>query len=192
MVRFDGLVILAGVLGYLVAVLASTALVLLFFRLNRRLLPGGKITSQYKGEGASRSSAPAIALGAATLCQAFLLRHAVFMVMSLVQDFLVAYGDRLFVASFPFGPFWRAVGLALSLVIVLSMISVASIWLAARFFDWMTRGIEELEEIANGNVPIAILFAFVLFAVTAILDEGIEDLARALVPYTRSGVVRLP
>jgi uncharacterized membrane protein YjfL (UPF0719 family) len=56
----------------------------------------------------------------------------------------------------------------------------------------MTRGINELREIAEGNVAIAILFAFVLFAVTAILNEGIEDVSHSLVPYSRAGVVRIP
>ncbi len=192
MFRYDGLVVLAGVLGYLVSIGASTVLVLLFFDLNRRLLPGGKVTKLFTGESAGQSTAPAIALGAATLCQAYLLRHAVFVVMALVQDFLVAYGDHLSVTSFPFGPFLKLVVLALGLLFLLCLLALASILIAGKFFDWMTRGIEELHEIANGNVPVAILFAFVLFAVTAILNEGIEDVARALVPYSRSGVVSVP
>lgn len=192
MVRFDVLVVLGGLLGYLVSVLASTALVLLFFRLNARLLPGIKVTDLFKAGPSDRSLAPVIAVGAATLCQAFLLRHAVFAVMALVQDFLVTYGNHVLAGEFPFGPFLRLAGVSALLMILLSGLAVLSIWIAGTFFNWMTRGIDELAEIAKGNVSLAVLFAFVLLAVTAILNEGIEDVSRALIPYSRSGVIRLP
>lgn len=71
MPRFNLLVLAAGLLGYLVSVIVSTAMVLLFFRLNARMLPGGKVTALFTGELRERSLAPAIALGAATLSQAF-------------------------------------------------------------------------------------------------------------------------
>lgn len=192
MVRFDALILLGGLLGYLVSIIASTALVLLFFRSNARLLPGGKVTTLFTAESSHRSLAPAIALGAATLCEAYLLRHAVFAVMTLVQDFLIAHGNHLFTGDFPLWPFLKMVVLSALLLVVLSALAVLSIWIAGTFFNWMTRGIDELAEIAKGHVAVAILFAFVLFAVTAILNEGIEGVSRVLIPYSRSGVVRLP
>jgi len=70
MVRYDILVLVGGLLGYLVSIVASTALVLLFFRSNAGLLPGGKVTELFTGTSSDRSLAPAIALGAATLCEA--------------------------------------------------------------------------------------------------------------------------
>src|SRR6185295_10709303 len=161
MIRFDVLVLLGGFLGYLVSVIASTAVVLLFFRSNARLLPGGKVTKLFTGEATSRSAAPAIALGAATLCEAYLLRHAVFGVMTLVQDFLVVNGNRMVSGVLPLGPLLKLMGISALLLVVLSILSVMSIWIASTFFNWMTRGIDELAEIASGNIPVAILFAFV-------------------------------
>jgi len=192
MVHLNLLVLFGGLLGYVVSIIASTALVLLFFRLNARLLPGRKVTELFTGEASERSLAPAIALGAATLSQAYLLRHAVFAIMFLVQDFLIVHGDHLFAGDFPLGPFLKLIGMGFLLLVILSALSVLSIWLAGAFFNRMTRGIDELAEIAKGNIAVAVLFAFVLFAVTAILNEGIEDVSRALIPYSRSGVVRIP
>lgn len=188
--RFDLLVLFAGVLGYLVSIAASTALVLLFVRLNVRMFPGGKKVTQLCVE--TVSPAPAIALGAATLSQAYLLRSAVFVIMSLVQDFLIAHGNHVFTGNFPGGPFAKLVVLSIVLLAVLCILSVVSIWLASWFFNRMTGKVDEMKEIEGGNVSFAILYAFVLFAITVILNEGIEDLARALVPYGGSGAVRLP
>jgi uncharacterized membrane protein YjfL (UPF0719 family) len=174
MVPLNPFVVTAAVLGYLVSILASAALVLLFFRVNSRLLPDCKMKEL--------SLAPAIALGAATLSEAFLLRHAIFLVMALVEDFLATYGNRVFSGDFPFGPFLRQAGLAILLFSTVAMLSVLSIWIAGAFFDRMTRGIDEISEIAQGNVPVAVLFAFALLAITVLLNEGIGDISRALIP----------
>lgn len=112
--------------------------------------------------------------------------------MRLIQDFLLTQGRNLLAGHFPFMTFMKLVGMSALLMVLLSLLAVVSVWIAGAFFDWMTRGIDEIGEIAKGNVPVAVLFAFVLFAVTAILNEGIEDVSRALIPYGRSGVIRIP
>jgi hypothetical protein len=182
MVPLNPYVVIAGVLSYLVSVLASAALVLLFLRMNSRLLRNVKVTDLCKDDLSNRFSAPAIALGAATLSQAFLLRHGVYLVMVLLQDFLATYGHRVLSGAFPFAAFFKQAGLALLLFAAIAMLSVLSIWIASAFFNRMTPGIDEIDEIARGNLAVAVLFAFVLFAITAILNEGIGDITRALIP----------
>jgi hypothetical protein len=194
MIQFNLLVLFAGVVAYLVSIGASTALVLLYFRLNVRLIPGQKIVKLFKwgGSGPPPSPAPAIALGAATLSQAYLLRHVVFVIMTLVRDFLVERGDTLFSGGAPAAAVFKLIAQSLFFVIILSVLSVVSVWIAGFLFNWMTGELDEMKEILAGNVAVSILFAFVIFAVTAIMNEGIQDVARALIPYSRSGVVRLP
>ncbi len=70
--------------------------------------------------------------------------------------------------------------------------AIGSVWLAGWLFTRMTGDIPEQEEILRDNVAVAIFYAFVLLAITVILNEGIEDLARSIIPYGRSGIVRLP
>jgi magnesium-transporting ATPase (P-type) len=195
MVRFDAVVVLGGLLGYLVSVIASTALVFLFFRLNARMFPNRNVVQRSghdpKVKPPLPSPAEAVALGAATLSQAYLLRHAVFLIMALIQDFLIVHGRDLFAGDFPWLASFKLLGLAGLLLAAICLLSVLSIWIAGTFFNWMTGEMNEMEEIGNGNVAIAMLFAFVLFAVTAILDEGIEDVSRALIPSSKAGVVQL-
>jgi hypothetical protein len=186
------LLLVGGLLGYLVSIIASTALVFLFFRLNAKLFPNPKVVEIFSMDSLSAPAAPAIALGAATLSQAYLLRHAVFVIMALVQDFLVSYGSALLAGPFPFLPLLKLIALAALLLAVMSLLAWLSIVIAGTFFDKMTGKINEMEEIMKGNKFIAILFAFVLFAVTVILNEGIEYVSRALIPYSKSGIVNLP
>jgi len=182
MVPINPYAVTASVVSYLVSVFASVALVLLFLRMNSRLLRNLKVTELCKGDLSNRPLAPVVALGAATLSQAFLLRHGVYLVMVLMQDFLATYGQRLFSGDFPYAAFFKQSGVALLLFAAIAMLSVLSIWIASSFFNRMTPGIDEIDEIARGNLAVAVLFAFVLFAITAILNEGIGDFTRALIP----------
>ncbi|MFY9825113.1 MAG: DUF350 domain-containing protein [Thermoanaerobaculia bacterium] len=191
MVSFNFLVLLGGLLAYLVSIIASTALVLLFFRLNARLMPGKRVIDLCRSDRDKASLAPAIVLGSATLSQAYLLRHAVFVIMTMIRDFLVEHGNTLF-AGTPFSAYLKLISLSILFLSLLSLMSVISIWLAGFFFSRMTGDMDEMQEIVKGNVAVAILFSFVLFSVTAILNEGLQDFAQALIPYGRSGAVRLP
>ena len=196
MLHFNVLVLIAGFVAYFVSIVASTALVLLFFRLNVRLVPKQNILKLFHWDPASGkpapSPAPAIALGAATLSQAYLLRHAVFVIMTLVRDFLVEKGDSMLTGAVSASSVLKMIMQSLLFLSVLCILSVLSIWIAGSLFNLMTGELKEMQEILAGNVAVAVLFAFVLFAITTILDQGIEDVARALIPYNRPGVVRLP
>jgi uncharacterized membrane protein YjfL (UPF0719 family) len=56
----------------------------------------------------------------------------------------------------------------------------------------MTPYLSEVEEVRKDNVAVAIFFAAVLLAITALLNEGLEDLSRSLIPHASSGIIRLP
>ncbi|HET9210803.1 MAG TPA: hypothetical protein VFR03_10425 [Thermoanaerobaculia bacterium] len=195
MVHLNMLVLLAGFAAYFVSLVASTALVLLFLRLNVRLFPKQNVLKLFHWDPSSGepapSPAPAIALGAATLSQAYLLRHVVFVIMTLVRDFLVERGDSLFTGGVPASSVLKLIGQSFFVLIVLCILSVISIWIAGGLFNLMTGEVKEMQEILAGNIAVAILFAFVLFAITTLLDLGIQDISRALIPYNRPGVVRI-
>jgi uncharacterized membrane protein YjfL (UPF0719 family) len=76
--------------------------------------------------------------------------------------------------------------------VVIAALSFGSVLLAGWLFTRMTRKIPEQQEIRNDNVAVAIFYAFALLAMTVVVNEGIEDLSRSIIPYGRTGVIRLP
>ena len=66
-------------------------------------------------------------------------------------------------------------------------VAVAS-WLFAR----MTRSLPEHDEILKDNLAVAIFFAFVMLGITLIVNEGLEDLSRSIIPWGESGILRIP
>ena len=178
--RFDPAVVAAGLAAYGVAVVTAALLVFVVYRANAFL------TREIDEEGLLQSGhrSIAISLGAILLCQAILLRHAVQPVMVMVRELFL---DRPTVRE-ALGTALRCAGV----VSLLTLVAIGSTALAAFLFTRMTRGLDEHGEIRRDNVAVAILHAFVLLAITAILNEGMEDLARSLVPFGSRGVLTLP
>jgi hypothetical protein len=64
--------------------------------------------------------------------------------------------------------------------------------LAGWLFVRMTGPLPETEEMLRDNVAVAIFYACVVLAVTVLVNEGLEDLSRSLIPHARTGVIHLP
>jgi uncharacterized membrane protein YjfL (UPF0719 family) len=175
---FDPRAILAGLIAYGVSVLLATGLVFVTFRLNARLFARD---GEQLLRGGHRSAA--IAFGAILLAQAVLMRHAVFPVMVVLRELFLEPPSALAVLL--------ALLRASLFVACVAAVSVGSVLISGWLFTRLTGALQEKEEIASDNLAVAIFFAFALLAVTLVLNEGMEDLARSLIPYGRSGVLRL-
>lgn len=180
MPELDWWSVFAGVVAYGVAILAAVLTVFVTFRLNV------KLTAWLHDEEmllAGHRSA-AVAMGATLLSQAILMRHAVFPSMAVVRDLLLG---RISLSAL----FW-VVGQCALFFLVIAGLAFVSVALVSWLFTKLTGKIEEREEIRKDNLAVAIFYAFALLAITAILNEGIEDLSRSIIPYGRTGVIRLP
>jgi uncharacterized membrane protein YjfL (UPF0719 family) len=170
----------AGLVAYLVSVLAAVLLVFGTYRINTLL------TSRLDTERLLLSGhrSIAIALGAVVLSQAVLLRHAVFPTMVVVRDLFVRPPTAA-------AAFWVLAHCVLFFVVI-SVLSFGSVAIGGWLFAKMTRSIPEHEEILRDNQAIAVFFAFVVLGITLVVNEGMEDLSRSLIPYAESGVLRVP
>jgi uncharacterized membrane protein YjfL (UPF0719 family) len=169
----------AGLVAYAVSVLASVLLVFATYRVNTLLT--SRIDEERLLLAGHRSIA--IALGSIVFSQAVLLRHAVFPVMVVVRD--------LFVRPFSPGAAAWVLGHCVLFFFIIGILSFGSVALAGWLFARMTRSIPEREELLKDNVAIAILFAFVVLGVTLIVNEGLDDLSRSIIPYRATGVLPL-
>ena len=74
---------------------------------------------------------------------------------------------------------------------IIGVLSFGSVALAAWLFTRMTGALPEREEILRDNVAVAIFFAFVVLGTALIVNEGLADLARSIIPFAESGVLRI-
>jgi uncharacterized membrane protein YjfL (UPF0719 family) len=172
--------VVAGLIAYGVSLVAAVLLVFGTYRLN--MLLTSRLDEERLLLQGNRSVA--IGLGSILLSQAILLRHAVFPTMTMVRDLFlkpVSPGAALWVLAH-----------CAAFFLIVGTLAFASVALATWFFKKMTGPLPEREQILKDNVAVAILFAFVILGVTLIVNEGLEDLSRSIIPQSPSGILRLP
>lgn len=87
--------------------------------------------------------------------------------------------------------------LAFVLKVVVAVVNlVIGLWigtyvvgLAIRILDKMTKNIEEMKEIAKGNVAVAVMVAGVLISVSVVVGQGVEGISRIASVESVAGVV---
>jgi len=62
--------------------------------------------------------------------------------------------------------------------------AVISVWIAIKVLDRITTDIEEMDELAKGNVAVAIVMAGVLIAVSFVIGSAVSGISNALNPTT--------
>lgn len=62
--------------------------------------------------------------------------------------------------------------------------AVVSVYIAIKVLDRITKDIEEMEELAKGNVAVAIVMAGVLIAVSFVIGSAVSGISNALNPGT--------
>lgn len=176
----DTSAIVAGIVAYAVSVIAAILLVFVTYRLNTLLT--SKIDEERLLLSGNRSVA--IGLGAILLSQAILMRHAVFPTMVVVRD--------LFLKPVSWSAAAWVLGHCLAFFLIVGVLAFGSVAIATWLFTKMTGPLPEREQILKDNVAVAILFAFVIVGVTLIVNEGLEDLSRSIIPPPSTGILRSP
>ncbi|MBI4399173.1 DUF350 domain-containing protein [Candidatus Micrarchaeota archaeon] len=65
-----------------------------------------------------------------------------------------------------------------------TIISILTIYLAIRIIDTLTKDIDEITELHNDNVSVAIMIAMIVLAVSFVMQTGISNLNNAIAPNT--------
>jgi uncharacterized membrane protein YjfL (UPF0719 family) len=175
--------VVAGLLAYGVAVVLGTGpLIYIAFRLDTALTR--KINEEEEMQQGNRSIA--IELGTTILCQAILARHAVYAFMAMIRALFIENLKGIEI-------FWLLLR-SMGFIAVILIFSLGSIHVAGKIFKKMMKLMKNVniaESINRNNVAMAIFYALVLIAITIVLNEGMADFSRSLIPYGRAGIVSL-
>ncbi|OHD18397.1 MAG: hypothetical protein A2086_05870 [Spirochaetes bacterium GWD1_27_9] len=116
---------------------------------------------------------------------ALLLSSFVFSIMILVRATLIpAYEVLGFTLSSTnstnFMIFFAVLRITLFFVLS-SFISFVVIWIAMKGFMFLTKGIDEMKEIANNNIAVAIIVAILVISASMLLESGLTALLNGLI-----------
>ena len=73
------------------------------------------------------------------------------------------------------------IGIAVLQLLLGIVLAVCSIYLALKFLDRLTAGVEEFEELKKGNVAVALEMAGVIIAVAVIIQTGVIGITASIV-----------
>lgn len=75
------------------------------------------------------------------------------------------------------------VGLGFGFLLLAMFIAIAGIGVATKVFLWLTDEIDEMAEVKNNNIAVAITLASVIILMSMFLAQGSQTFLAALVPY---------
>jgi uncharacterized membrane protein YjfL (UPF0719 family) len=176
----SGQQVVLGVVEFILTLVIGFFMVLATYKILLRLTPRFDQEKQLH----RRNTAVGLVLGSILVGEAVIIMQAIYPVMAVVQIYTLDSGKG-------FGALLRTVGLVIGDILLAGLLAVLSILLTFRLFDKLTPGIDEYQEIREGNIAIAVFMALVIIAMSLIVSSGVAALIRALIPFPKAGSVPL-
>lgn len=73
--------------------------------------------------------------------------------------------------------------LMLGHIIAAGVIAFAAIYIALKFFMWLTKDLDELSEIKQNNIAVSIYLGIIIVAFALLLEPGVRTILDALIPF---------
>lgn len=106
-----------------------------------------------------------------------------FIIKSAMDPALMVFTNTLRNPDAGISNYIQTAGIMFSHFIVSGILGFAAIFLALQVFIWLSRDLDEIEELKNNNIAVGVLMAAVVFCVALLIQPGIKTLLDALIPY---------
>jgi len=157
------------VLSFLLALIATFGSFKIFDKLTRDI--------DEVEELKAKNTAVSITMGGMLLSSAIIMKTVARPAISTLQVYL-------YEGITGFG-ILKTIGFAAAYIAGAMVLAIAAVWAAVWCFMVLTRRMDELAEIKNNNVAVAILLAVVLVIIGLFLADGIDSFLKAVVPFPK-------
>ncbi|GAB4297664.1 MAG: hypothetical protein Kow0098_22120 [Ignavibacteriaceae bacterium] len=168
----DLILFISGILQLFLGLIIGVAFIYFAFRVFRKMTRGIDDISELKKKNVSVAILDSSVIFAIILAVKNSIDPAITTFVNEIKD----------PASTTAAYFQTAAIMALQIIIA-GIIGFISIYLAMKLFMWLSREIDELEEIKNDNRAIAILMAVVIISVALLIQPAIGTILDSLVPF---------
>jgi uncharacterized membrane protein YjfL (UPF0719 family) len=79
-------------------------------------------------------------------------------------------------------------GIMLAHMLLSSIIAFFGVYFGIRLFMWMTRDINEMDEIRKNNIAVAVIIGVIVVSMAMLLAPGIKTLLDGLIPFPPAAV----
>ena len=79
--------------------------------------------------------------------------------------------------------FLQTAGIMLIQIMVAGAIAFISIYVALSLYTFLTRDLDELDEIKKNNIAVSIVLGVVIISISLLMQQGIKSILDALIPF---------
>jgi uncharacterized membrane protein YjfL (UPF0719 family) len=171
--QIDFSVILSGVIQLLLSLAVGIVYILSAYWLFKKLTLNIDDTKELK----NKNTALAVFMGATIFSVIFISRHAV---DTGINGILIVVNNPKLGAV---ANYLIAAGLFLADIGISGLIAFLSVWIGVLIIMKLTKNIDEMKEIAENNLAVAILAAVVIIGLAIFIDPAINLIMKGLIPY---------
>lgn len=170
--------VLFGLIEFLVSVIISFILIFGSYRLFLLLTPRLDEEIQLK----KKNTSVGIILGSVLLGEAIVVKQAIYPVMAVIQIFILGQEKSLV-------NYLKMLGYGFGYVLLTGILALICILFSFWLFNKMTPRIDQLEEVKNGNIAVAVFIGLFVISICLLMSAGVAGLTKALIPFPQVGTV---
>jgi len=107
----------------------------------------------------------------------------ILVVSNSIESAITIFGNTLRNPDAIFSTYVRTALIMLLHIIIAGLVAFSSIYIAMRFFMWLTKDLDELAEIKKNNIAVSLLLGIIIISIALLLQPGITTILDSLIPY---------
>ena len=125
---------------------------------------------------------------AVAILNASIIISMVIMVKNAIEPAITIFSNTLRNPSAEVTTYAQTAGIMLLQIAVAGVIAFSSIYIAIKFYTWLTKDLDELSEIKNNNVAVSIVLGLVIISIALLMQQGIRTILDALIPFPQISI----
>lgn len=123
---------------------------------------------------------------AVSILNASVIFSIILIVRSSIDPAVTIFANNLRSPASGFIDYTTTALLMLAQIILSGIIAFVSIFIALKFFMWLTKDLNEIDEIRKNNIAVSIVMAVVIISIALLLEPGIKTLLESLIPFPKA------
>ena len=168
----DLTLLIAGILQLILSLMIGLAFIYTGFRFFHKRIKSIDEISELK----NNNIAVAILNGS-------IIISLVIMVKNAIEPAITTFTLTLRNPDSTLSSFLQTAGIMLIQIMVAGAIAFISIYVALSLYTFLTRDLDELDEIKKNNIAVSIVLGVVIISISLLMQQGIKSILDALIPF---------
>lgn len=173
----DFVLLISGLLQILLSLIIGVVFIYSVFKIFSKLTGSIKDSQELKNNNI-----------AVALLDGSIIFSVIIMVKGSLESAVIVLGNTMRNPDATAGSYTEVAGIILGHIVLSGVFAFFSVYFALRFFMWLTKELDELQEIKNNNIAVGIVIGVVIIAMALLLQTGVSTLLDSLIPFPQISI----